>query len=301
VAETPDIATFCSQSAWQLSALRSLQQEEEVGKPLIIEENGNWLLFVERVGTGIYYPWEAAWMFGSPLIGCPASAVDLLWRTAGHFSGRVGFLLSGIPAEGELYRELSERRATAIQWQEFPGTDCMRIDLTDGFESWLQRRSPKFRKTVRQLKVPDRIEKVEASEDSIENLLDRILAIQRQTYKWQEGTDILQSPSHLQFYTQLLADLQRQSRLRIWFARDGEKEIAYQVGAIGDGRYRGLQMSYIEEVRSWGLGNWLQLENLRHCAEEGITEYDLGMHSDYKERWVDRQDEFRVVFVVPGV
>lgn len=300
VARTPGIATFCSQSAWQLAALQCLHPEGEVGQRLILEEDGNWLLFAERVGTGVFYPWESAWMFGSPLVGEPGAAVDLLWRARQRFPGRVGFVIGGVPAEGEFYLELFRRRGGCLHWQEMPGTDCMRIDLAGGFEGWLQRRSSKFRKSVRQLKVPAAVEKVEASGDSVESLIARILAIQRRTYKWEEGTDIFQEARYLEFYTRLLADLQRQSRLRIWFVRDGEREVAYQVGAVGDGRYRGLQMSFIEDVRSWGLGNWLQLENLRHSAEEGIAEYDLGMHSPYKERWADRRDEYRVVFLVPG-
>jgi len=57
-------------------------------------------------------------------------------------------------------------------------------------------------------------------------------------------------------------------------------------------------MSYREEVRSLGLGNRLQLENLRRCAAGGIVRYDLGMHSLYKDRWADRREENTGIFLV---
>ena len=57
-------------------------------------------------------------------------------------------------------------------------------------------------------------------------------------------------------------------------------------------------MSYVESVRSSGIGNRLQLENISRCAEAGMEAYDLGMHSEYKERWADRQDAYITVFLV---
>lgn len=57
-------------------------------------------------------------------------------------------------------------------------------------------------------------------------------------------------------------------------------------------------MSYREDLRPLGLGNRLQLENLRRCEAEGIARYDLGMHSPYKERWADRREENTGIFLV---
>jgi hypothetical protein len=54
----------------------------------------------------------------------------------------------------------------------------------------------------------------------------------------------------------------------------------------------------VETVKELELGNILQVENLRRRAEEGIKKYDLGMYSEYKERWVDRHDEYCGVFMV---
>ena len=86
--------------------------------------------------------------------------------------------------------------------------------------------------------------------------------------------------------------------MRLLFAqRDGE-DLAYIFGGVTGNTYRGLQMSYVEEARTLGLGNRLQLENLLRCSAEGITRYDLGMPSPYKERWADRQEVNTGIFVI---
>lgn len=309
VLRTPEIATFCSQTPWQRAAIDHLSPGAEVGERLIVEEGGNWLLFAERRGTGIFYPWESSWMFGSSLIGRPKPAVDLLFRVADQgFEGKVGFCLGGLRRDGIQYRELIQRRDSCLHWQEFPGTDCMVIDLSDGFEAWLDRRSKKFRKSMRQLRIPDGIQIEEASKEEIPELIQRILGVQRETYKWREGTDIFLAEEYRLFYAQLMSDLQSRDQLRIVFATENGRDVAFQMGGLYEsGRregghresgYRGLQMSYIEDAKSWGLGNWLQLENLKRSAQEGIRTYDLGMHSDYKERWSDCQEEYLVLFLI---
>lgn len=300
VADTPEVATFCSQSSWQRAAIDHLSSGFDVGERFIIEEEGAWLLFAERRGTGVLYPWESSWMFGCPLVGDPSHSVDLLWRFAGQvFPRKVGFCIGGVRRNGCLQHELEARRPGCRDGQEFPGTDCMIIDLSDGFEAWWNRRSRKFRRSMRQRGIAEGLEIEDASGAPVPELLERILSLQKKTCKWKEGTDIFLHGEYRRFYACLMEDLQARRSLRVIFAREDGRDIAFQMGGLhGDG-YRGLQMSYVEEARSLGVGNWLQLENLKRCAAEGVREYDLGMHSPYKERWADRRDEYRVLFLVP--
>ena len=126
----------------------------------------------------------------------------------------------------------------------------------------------------------------------------RILAIQQRTYKWQEGSDIFQGEDYVLFYRYLMETLSEVGRLRVMFAQQDGEDVAYILGGEFANQYRGLQMSYAESVRSSGIGNRLQLENIRRCAEAGMEAYDLGMHSEYKERWADRRDAYITVFLV---
>lgn len=307
VESTPEIASFCSRSAWQWAAYQSLggsarsapTDSHDESDFFVFERDGHWLAFVERPGARIFLPLESAWMFGCPLLGEPEGAVELLRDVARDRTiGPTGFCVGGVRTDGRLHQALQRLRSGALQWEEFPGTDCMEIDLSDGVEAWRRRRSRKFRRTLRQLRAPELVEPDDFSTASSDEIIDRILAIQRQSWKWREGSDIFQAPDYLAFYTRLIRDLRDNDCLRVIFARDGSRDVAYVMGGIAGDVYRGLQMSYIEEVRDWGVGNWLQLRALRQCCEEGISRYDLGMHAPYKERWADARNAYRVLFVV---
>ncbi|MBP82303.1 MAG: hypothetical protein CMO61_00475 [Verrucomicrobiales bacterium] len=295
-----EIAKFCSSSIWISAANEFLHAGDSNREPeyCIVEDDGNWLVMVDRGGRGIWFPLESAWMFGCPLIGEPEVCVDMLKRHGSEMSGSAGFCIGGVRNERELHRRLRKLGLASSRYEEFPATDCMVIELEDGYQSWLGRRSKKFQKSVRQLPSEDGIEIVDGSKDDVNFLFRRVIAIQKQTYKWQEGTDIFQGNDYLMFYRHLLERLSQSGRLRILFARKDKEDIAYILGAEFANQYRGLQMSYVAGVKSSAIGNRLQLENIQRCVEAGLEEYDLGMYSTYKERWADRQDEYLAAFVV---
>lgn len=298
VEATPGISHFCSGPLWQLAAHDFLHDISEEKTRFILEDEGTWLLFVEREQARVFFPFESAWMFGCPLIGDPQRVVDLLTTARQWLPHATGFCLGGILLGSPLHEALRELQSRVRRYEEFPSIDCMILDLDDGVEGWLNRRSKKFRRTLRDAETNEGINIIPAGDAPPESLYHRLLEIQRRSYKWREGTDIFQMPDYAAFYQSLLAGLHCRGDLRLLFAqRDGE-DLAYIFGGIDGETYRGLQMSYVEEARSLGLGNRLQFENLRRCAAEGVTRYDLGMPSPYKERWADRQEVNTGVFVV---
>ncbi|MEM1442681.1 MAG: GNAT family N-acetyltransferase [Verrucomicrobiota bacterium] len=300
VTKTPGLARFCSSSTWQLAALDCLRPPCDDDERLIVEdEEGNWLVFAERERNRVFFPFEAAWMFGCPFAGNPLAAPALL-KAAGteFFSSRIGFCLGGVPKAGALHQSLRGGEANFLRYEEFEGTDCMLIDLADGYEAWLERRSKKFRKAVRQIRRNEEIEIVDASQEVPHSLFERILAIQEKTYKWEEGTDIFLGNDYRPFYRRLLESLHSAGDLRLLFVQRGGEDLAYIFGGVQGNIYRGFQMGFVESERKAGLGILLQHENLKARAEEGITTYDLGMYAEYKERWADRREEYLGVFVV---
>ncbi|MDF1656710.1 MAG: GNAT family N-acetyltransferase [Verrucomicrobiales bacterium] len=299
VIRSPGLLQFCSSTIWQEAAHDCLRPPGQEDEHFIVEDEGNWLLFAEREGNRVFFPFEAAWMFGCPVVGDPLDGVALLKSAAAqYFSDRVGFCLGGIPKDAALHRSLRSRQSEFLRYEEFPATDCMMIDLGSGYDAWLERRSKKFRKSVRQLRVDESIEIIDRSAHEPDELFERILRIQQQTYKWEEGTDIFLGPEYRPFYRRLLEELRQSGRLRLLFAQRAGQDLAYIFGGISGNTYRGFQMGYVEAERKSALGNVLQHANLRARAEEGITTYDLGMHSEYKERWADRREEFVGAFLV---
>lgn len=299
VAQTPEIAEFCSGPIWQQAAHDSLHGIGEDANHLIVEEKGQWLTFVERDQPRIFFPLESAWMFGCPLVGDPARAVALLRKMPGTYAeGPVGFCIGGVRREGQLHRELEAIRDETMQFEVFPTTDCMIIDLAEGIDQWLQRRSKKFRKSLRQsagltgLKIDD------ASQLDPDVLLARIIRLQQQTYKWHEGTDIFQMKEYADFYDTIIRQLHTSGELRVLFATENQEDIAYIFGGVSGQVFRGFQMSYVDSAKDRGIGNALQIENITRVAAEGVTRYDLGMHSPYKERWADAREEYIGIFAV---
>ncbi len=294
----PEIAKFCSGPDWQLAAHSGLHGQSDDGEIFVFEEEGTWLVFRENAPS-VFFPLESAWCFGCPIIGDPESAVALLRRAVSKLSpGGAGFLISGVRIDGHLHAELKKQEAGALRYSEFPTTDCMIIHLSDGIDEWLARRSKKFRRTIRNLSLPEEIVIESAGDGDPETQFSRMLAVQQKTYKWRDGSDIFQSDEYRDFYRDLLGRLSEKGGVRIQFAKKDGEDVAYIFGGVSGNVYRGFQMSYAEEMRSFGLGNILQIDNLRRMEAEGVCHYDLGMHSEYKERWADEREEYIGVFLV---
>ncbi|MDF1813696.1 MAG: GNAT family N-acetyltransferase [Verrucomicrobiales bacterium] len=302
VARCGHLARFCSDISWQCAAYENLFGFdfglEKPMQPLVVEQDDNWLVFSER-RENIYYPFEAAWMFGCPVVGAPVESLELLESAAAKFFvNPVGFVISGILEDSQFHREVRVLGERSRQFDEFGTTDCLSIDLSEGVDAFLGRRSRSFRKGIRQMKPLDSLEFEDASSDAPETIFPRILAIQSTSYKAKDGGDIFSHSSYERFYRSLYQRLYEKKCIRTLFARCDGQDVAYIMGGVSGSVYRGFQMSYDNEYRKFALGNRLQLENIQRMCEEGVTHYDLGMHSPYKERWADNWESYKGVFVV---
>jgi hypothetical protein len=329
VCRTPDVAPFTSSSTWCLAAREHLlglgEGEEEteaapdaglrlpesaiVGDTAIWRDESaeNWLVF-GRSPWGYWQPFEAAWMFACPLIGPePEEALDRLRNLVKDDPDLTpGFAIGGIPLDKALHQALrtAEEDGGFRRYREFPALESLTINLEADWEAWLSRRSRKFRRSLRSAERRCRqaglnIEVIESGFELDEAVFDRLLAIQPKTEKWASGTDIFQFDRYCRFYRQVFKELRASRQLRLLIATRDGTDLAYIFGAVFGGEYRGLQMSFSSEIASLGAGNWLQLENLRRRAAEGVGVYDLGMDSEYKQRWADDSRSQVVAFVIP--
>jgi CelD/BcsL family acetyltransferase involved in cellulose biosynthesis len=128
-----------------------------------------------------------------------------------------------------------------------------------------------------------------------EALYARILAIETRSWKGEDGVGIHQGPMN-RFYADMLPRLAARGRQRTLFARLGDQDVAYCLGAVFDGEYRGLQFSYDREHRALSLGSLLQYHQIVELTAEGVHRYDLGQDMDYKRRWAE--EEFETVLLV---
>jgi CelD/BcsL family acetyltransferase involved in cellulose biosynthesis len=100
------------------------------------------------------------------------------------------------------------------------------------------------------------------------------------------------------FYGDMLPRLAAHGRQRTLFARLGDRDVAYCLGAVFDGEYRGLQFSYDVEHERLSLGSLLQFHQIAELCAEGVRRYDLGQEMDYKRRWAEEAFETLLLVLV---
>lgn len=293
VAATPGIMRFCSGSDWLLAAHRDLYPERET---LICRREEAWLVWaVGRLYQfqTVLQPLEADWFFGSPVIGPePGVAARLLLDVLLRHRERFPLVwIGGVPVRERLFGLVLSNFRQAFKAYHIPGCDCHVASLEGGLGGYLQRRSARFRQTLR--RVEGRAEREGVDIKRFRGVVDagrflkRVLAIEGRSWKGDASESIFEQERFRRFYRTLIESLSGQDRFRAVILRRGGEDIAYVMGGLFAGEYRGFQMSYDQAFRELSPGHLSQLEMLRMLGEEGIERYDLGMAMDYKERWAD--------------
>lgn len=293
VAQTCGVGRFCSGPDWLLPAHRWLQGPRW---PYILEADGHWLALAVGTFGGslrLAQPLEAAWCFGTPLVGPdPQQQLALLQVAIRDLRGRCdGILLGGIPTGSPFDFLLQTRLRRRLRVQGFPGSDTLLADLGEGPRAWFRRRPAKLRATLRRARRRAREAGVTCEAmptGSFDAVLPRILRIEEQGWKAAAGESIFAMPDHRNFYADVLARVAARGALRGFFARQGGADIAYIAGVRTGDTYRGLQMSYVESAAPLSPGHLVHARLLVALAAEGVKTVDLGMVIPYKRVWADR-------------
>jgi CelD/BcsL family acetyltransferase involved in cellulose biosynthesis len=306
VAQTPGIDRFCSSSAWVLSAAEALMPARE---PWVHQGDHGWVAMMRgRHSSGLSYvePLELAWGLASPLVGVDAAGVAD--QIIALIAARVGeiqvALVPGLAGDAPILRALLGRMPQA--WERRWGQPTLRhvAHLGGGVDGFLARRSRNFRKALRQAgrhatSGGVTFESVRCRDaDAADALYDRIQAVEARSWKAQGGVGITSGPMR-DFYHRMLRRLARHDRQRTIFARQGDRDIAYVLGAVFAGEYRGLQFSYDDEESRFSLGSMCQLQQITELCDEGILRYDLGTDMEYKRRWAEEQFQTTLLVIIP--
>jgi len=211
-------------------------------------------------------------------------------------------ILSGLTAGGPQRRALE--RVLPVRWERRRGTPTIRhiASLEGGVDGFLARRSRELRKSIRKgvraaaaTGVTFEAARVEAP--AAEALYARIQGVEARSWKAREGVGIASGPMH-DFYRRMLPRLCAHGQQRTLFARLGERDVGYILGAVFEGEYRGLQFSYDDDHARLGLGGLLQFHQVAALCEEGVARYDLGTEMDYKRRWAEEVMETEMLVLV---
>lgn len=306
VAETPNIDPFCSSSYWIIPALEALFPDHRAWIHRTRNSEGYVALargYHARIG---YYlqPMEASWGLAGLLVG--TSVPKLVDEFAAHVKKHQGewdmLFLSGIFEGSAQYQHLL--RAFHGQYAVGIGPTMARhlASLEGGFEGWFERRSSKFRSNIRRAREGADEAGLESeylsdfSEDEVASTLDRIMEVERNSWKAEDNSGIATGPMR-NFYERMVPMLAEDGALRVAILSIDGTDVAYCFGGIFESLYRGLQLSYHDEYGDLSPGNLAQIAMLEGLCEEGIETYDMGQAMDYKSRWADEERESLALIV----
>ncbi len=303
VVATPGIDRFCSTSAWILAATAALMPPRAP-----FSFRGQYGYFAAMRGVhpaGFPYvePVELAWGLAAPLIG--ADPVGLVAEVVPLLAARRDWQLaifSGLTVTGPQRRALDA--TLPARWERRRGQPTIRhvASLDGGVDGFLSRRSRDLRKSLRK-SLRDAsaagmtFESVRVPEAEANALYDRIQAVEAKSWKSREGVGIHTGPMRA-FYGAMLPRLCKLGQQRTIFARLGERDVGYILGAVMVGEYRGLQFSYDADHAELGIGGLLQYHQILELCGEGIARYDLGTEMDYKRRWAEDIMETEMLVLV---
>jgi len=293
VASDLAIDAFCSRSAWILAFLAAFRPAAE----LRVTREGQAFValaavYEPRVGR-MLQPLEAMWGFASPLVG--ERSADLLAETLADDAARgerLPLLLTGIPLARARLEPVLRVLAAHFALRPLAETVRFQASLAGGFDGWLARRSPGFRRNLRAARRRTRaagvtFENATPVESAAASAVyARALAVERHSWKTQSGNGVERGPMR-EFYARMLPRLAARGELRVLLATRDGVDLGYLYGGIAGGLFRGLQFSFRADALGLGLGNALQAEMLERLCAEGISVYDLGSQSEYKRHWAE--------------
>jgi hypothetical protein len=304
VAVTPDIDRFCSSSAWILAAAAALMPPRA---PASYRGAGGYFAAMRGVhpaGFPYIEPVELAWGLAAPLIG--RDPVPLVEAVVAMLAARRDWqltIVTGLTADGPQRRALEH--ALPPRWGRRAGTPTVRhvASLDGGVDGFLSRRSRELRKSLRKSQRAAAAAGVtfesvrSAPAAAAPALYARIQAVEAMSWKARDGVGISAGPMRA-FYEHMLPRLCARDQQRILFARAGDRDIGYILGAVFEGEYRGLQFSYADHSAALGIGGLLQYQQIVELCTEGVERYDLGTEMDYKRRWAEAVMETEMLVLV---
>jgi len=303
VARTPAIDRFCSTTAWILSASTALMPPRT---PFTLRGKAGYFAAMRGIhpaGFPYLEPVELAWGLAAPLIGADAEGLveEVVTMLAARRTWQLA-IISGHTLDGPQRRTLE--RALPIHWEKRQGTPTVRhvASLDGGVDGFLSRRSRELRKSIRKtLRAATEggvtFESVRAPAEQAAALYDRIQAVETRSWKSLEGVGISQG-SMCDFYALMLPRLCARGEQRTIFARHGDKDIGFILGAVFDREYRGLQFSYDDTYAHLGIGGLLQYHQVIELVADGVGRYDLGTEMDYKRKWAEETVETEMLVIV---
>ena len=291
VVQTQDIDAFCSSSDWIVPAARALMPRRE---PFLRRAPGGYIALMRGQhpsGFSFLEPLEAMWGLACPLVGPdPVAIVESLAIAALTDAPGEVLVLCGVVSGAPLFDALIQVLGPSYELRRGPTTKRFVADLSGGLDGFLGRRSANLRGSLKQARRRAAeagiafVAHAPSGEEETRALYARIIEVEARSWKGMAGTGIIDGQMR-GFYAHMVKRLLRKGALRVMFARHDDRDVAYVLGAVLEGTYRGLQASYDDGYERFSLGSLMHYHQIAELCAEGIAAYDLGSEVDYKRRW----------------
>ena len=296
-ARSQGIDPICSTSHWLVPVAQAFSHQAT--QRVFTGSTGHIALIEHATPNGpVLSSFDAVWGFATPFVGIdPAELVldvtDLLVSLDFY-----ALTVSGLDPASPLFDEVQQLGPAGFT----DTADRCIADLGEGFGPWIDRRSARFRRSLRAAAnrgdgAGITIERHSPTSIQVPAVFERLLAIEKTSWKTDVGSGLVDTD--LGKFTRAMAErFAAVGALRVQFARLDGVDIGYVIGArLGD-RYRGFQHSFNQNYPELSIGKLLQFHTIAELASEGVTTYDMGMHMSYKESYADRI-ESTVTAIIP--
>jgi len=172
-----------------------------------------------------------------------------------------------------------------------PGFSCPFARLDGGWEPYLQSRSNRMRRQIKQNgaflveRYGARFQAVDRATD-LPRAIESLITLHRARRAAVGETTAFEDESVLAFLRETTPLLQERGWLRLYALVVGERPVAVEYGLAYRGTFFDYQKGFDLEASKWGAGTVLQGLSVQHACGEGMTEFDfLRGDESYKDRW----------------
>jgi CelD/BcsL family acetyltransferase involved in cellulose biosynthesis len=176
--------------------------------------------------------------------------------------------------------------------------EALFIPLVGDWQAYLNSRSPRFRKTLRN--VVNRIERLGAVEvkcysgqEVNDQTIEKLFSVSDSSWKVADGIAITSQTHRMRFFEDLLLAVATQGNIQVWMLEVNGTAIASEIQVIDGRTVYALRSDYDQRYADSSPGVYLQVEILQHLFSSSYESYNLGVGlNPYKLRWADQRLPF---------
>jgi CelD/BcsL family acetyltransferase involved in cellulose biosynthesis len=175
-----------------------------------------------------------------------------------------------------------------------PSHEAYYIPLDGTWEQYLNSRSTRFRKTLRNMinragRLGRQIEvKRHAGSEISSSVLQKVFSVSDSSWKLVEGVAMTSQPPRMSFFEDIISSPTQRGAIEIWLLEVDALPIASEMQVVDGPIVYALRSDYDEHYADFSPGALLQIEILKQLFGSRQEFYNFGVGlNPYKARWTD--------------